>query len=460
MEGTSQVPVYDYKRGWRLNDDAPEGSLEAKAPYVDNGTDLLPPENYYDPAIMRKEWDKFWTKTWLLAGRVSDLPDIGDYMKFDIAAESIIIVRSSNNQIRAFYNACQHRGTRLVCNDFGSAANFRCLFHSWVFSIDGKLEHITDRETFRPEVLSGNLDLPEVRCDTWGGFVFICMEDKAPSLTEFLGIIPEHLAAYNFDKMVVVKDVEIVWPVNWKTALDAFLESYHVHAVHSEILPFYDDYHQQWDLYGNGMSRMLMMFAAVSPRHNDQSSVNPVLASMLSEVGIDPQTFSGGAAAVRKAIQSAKIKLPERLGTPTDQYVENQMTDDWAYHLFPNVTLNIHPEGALLQRFRPHATDPEKVVYDVTVLVHPIHDPTVTLPGYMGVPEGTDCSGNTRPERRHLTRGDGGLGPVLEQDGMLVPLVQAGLHSRGFKGCRFSEQEQRLRHYHRELARYLDGEKP
>jgi len=259
--------------------------------------------------------------------------------------------------------------------------------------------------------------------------------------------------------MITVKDVEVVWPANWKTVVDAFLESYHVHAVHPEILPFYDDYHQQWDLYDHGMSRMLMMFAAVSPRHSDQESVNAVLASMLQEVGIDPATFGKSAADVREAIQQAKLALPDRLGKTAGDYTANQMTDDWAYFAFPNVTFNIHPEGVLVQRFRPHPSDPEKMIYDVTVLIHPITDPSIRIPGYMGVEEGTDLTGAVRPERRYLTHGDGGVGPVLEQDGVMVPIVQTGVHSRGFKGARLSEQEQRVRHFHAEIDRYLNGEK-
>jgi phenylpropionate dioxygenase-like ring-hydroxylating dioxygenase large terminal subunit len=459
MAGIDGGKTYDHLRGWVLADQQDSLALDAKAPYVDNGTGLISPDRYYDPAIARLEFDRLWSKTWLMAGRLSDLPSVGDYVTFELGAESFIIVRSSEHQVSAFYNVCQHRGTRLVTAEFGSARQFRCLFHSWAWGIDGTLAQVTDRETFRPEVLAGSLDLPQVRCDSWGGFVFICLSPDAPPLAEFLDVLPSHLAAYNFDKMVVVKDVQVTWPVNWKTALDAFLESYHVHAVHPEILPFYDDYHQQWDLYGNGMSRMLMMFAAVSPRHADQDSINPVLDVMLREVGIDPATVSGGASAVRRAIQQAKRGDKARLGPAGDSYLANQMTDDWAYHLFPNVTLNIHVEGALVQRFRPHPTDPEQFIYDVTVLVHPIHDPNVTLPAYMGVPDGTDCTGATRPERGHLTRGDGGLGYVLEQDGVMVPFVQAGARSRGFKGARLSEQEQRLRHYHAEIDRYLQGEK-
>lgn len=409
---------------------------------------------------MRAEWKHLWTRTWQIAGRESDVRNVGDYFRYNVGPESLIIVRSEDQSLRAFYNTCQHRGTRLVTEDFGNRRTFRCPFHSWSWKINGQLAHLTDRETFREQAAARNLDLPEVRVDTWGGFVFICMDDKAPPLHEYLSVLPKHLEAYQFERMVVVKDVEVEWPVNWKTALDAFLESYHVHAVHSEILPFYDDYHQQWDLYENGMSRMLMMFSKPSPRVSDQRTVNPVLQAILSEVGIDPQAYTGDAQSVRADIQAAKMRQgKERFGYDVSGYSAEQMTDDWAYFVFPNVTLNIHPEGALVQRFRPHPDDPEKTIYDVTVLMHPIQDPTVKAPAYMGVDDDADCSGKTRPARRYLTPGDGGLGFVLEQDGALLPRVQAGLRSRGFRGAVLSEQEQRIRHYHAEIARYLNRQK-
>lgn len=459
MDDSLKNRAYDYRQGWVLNQDAPEGSAEAKAPYVDNGTGLIAPERYFDPAFMKQEWDCLWTRTWLLAGRVSDISEAGDFFKFDIGQESFLIVRGASGDIRTMYNVCQHRGARIVSSDFGNLTAIRCRYHSWAWTIDGEISQVTDQETFRPEVLEGSLDLSKVRHGVWGGFVFICMDEKAPPLEEFLGVLPSHLAPYRMEDMVVVKDVEVEWPANWKTVTDAFLESYHVHMVHKEILPFFDDYYQQWDLYEHGMSRMLMKFGAVSPRHSDQNSVNDFLDGMLQEVGIDPATFGKAAPDVRKAIQNAKLNKPDRLAEAAGEYFPNQMTDDWNYLAFPNVTFNLHPEGALVQRFRPHPDDPEKMIYDVTVLVHPINDPSIRLPGYMGVEEGTDCSGSVRPERGHLTYGDGGVGPVLEQDGSMVPYVQAGVRSRGFKGARLSEQEQRVRHFHSEIDRYLRDEK-
>ncbi|MFA7603469.1 MAG: Rieske (2Fe-2S) protein, partial [Novosphingobium sp.] len=168
MEGSLKAKTYEYEEGWVLNDAAPEGSFEAKAPYIDNGTDLLAPERYYDPAFMKREWDGLWTKTWLLAGRVDDIPEPGDFFRFDIGTESFLVMRGTKGDIRVMFNVCQHRGARLVGAEFGSFNQIRCPYHSWAWTIDGEITHVTDRETFRPEVLEGSLDLSRVRHAVWG----------------------------------------------------------------------------------------------------------------------------------------------------------------------------------------------------------------------------------------------------------------------------------------------------
>ena len=449
--------AYDPETGWRINPDAGGSDPERKFPFVDNGTGLVDPGRYHDPGFARAEWERLWTRVWLIAGRASDIPNVGDWFKFDIGTQSLIVVRSAEG-IRAFHNVCHHRGNRLVMADFGHAEHFTCAFHSWQWNIDGSLNRITDRDTSRDPVVCDGPGLTPVALDQWGGFVFVNLDaNPSRSLKDFLGAVPAQLAPFHFEDMVVVKDVQTRWPANWKTALDAFLESYHVHAVHSEILGFYDDYYQQWDLLENGMSRMLMEFATVSPRVEDQQTVNDGLIMMLEDAGMDPETFEGTAGDVRKAIQRHKIPAYAKAGKWFDGLVENQATDDWAYFIFPNVTLNIHPEGFLFQRFRPDPRDPESFVYDVQVILQPVEN--AKPPVYMGVEDGTDCSGSTRPERQHIRHGEPGLGFVLQQDSVLVPVVQQGLRSRAFKGPRFSEQEQRLRHFHAELDRYVTGEK-
>ena len=207
------------------------------------------------------------------------------------------------------------------------------------------------------------------------------------------------------------------------------------------------------------MSRMLIEVGTVSPRLPENAPVNEFLQMMLAEVDIDPTQFEGRGRDVRRAIQFAKREIASKRGVDYSELMDDQLSDDWNYHLFPNVTFNIHPEGALMMMFRPHHKDPEKFIYSITVLVRPSDDPDFVMPAYMGVPEGTDLSGNYRPERIKLVADAQEFGPVLTQDAVAVPWVQKGLRSRAFKGVRLSEQEQRVRHYHAEIDRFVEGRK-
>ena len=448
-------------RSHPLNTDADDGTAEALHPYVDNGAGILSPERNFDPQIAKDEWERLWCRVWQLAGLVSDIPHIGDYFKYDVGPESFIITRTGDgpDDIAAYYNVCQHRGNRLVIDDFGSGDHFTCLFHSWQWNLDGSLNQITDRETFRPELIADNPPLSSVRCEIWDGFVFINMDEDAEPLLDFLDPLPEHLKAYHFGEMKIIKDLVTPWPCNWKIAHDAFVEVYHVHAVHPEILPFFNDYQVQWDTYRNGMSRQLLKFGEVSHRIDDQDSMNPGLAALLAEVDVDPKDFPSDPDESRRLIQTAKRAKAERLGLDYSEFTDNQLSDDWNYGIFPNITFNAHPEGLLIQRFRPHPRDPQQMTYDLMVLFHPVDDPTYKVPAYMGVEDDVDISGKSRPERRFVAHGEPGLGDVISQDARMMGYVQAGISSRGYSGARYGEMEQQLRHWHKEWDRYMDGEK-
>ena len=111
-------------------------------------------------------------------------------------------------------------------------------------------------------------------------------------------------------------------------------------------------------------------------------------------------------------------------------------------------------------RFLPHATDPERFIYDTMILYRHVDDPDYTVPAWMGLPEGIDTTGATRPNAIHGPLGQKpNLGQVLDQDSELLPIQQQGLRSRAFKGPLWSHQEQRVRHLHRELDRYINREK-
>ena len=109
-------------------------------------------------------------------------------------------------------------------------------------------------------------------------------------------------------------------------------------------------------------------------------------------------------------------------------------------------------------RFLPHPEDPERFYYDTMTLLFPAEDPDYCPPGWMGLPEGTDVSGASRPDTEHYTlEEDASLGLVLSQDAALLPVVQQGMRSRGFRGQLWGEQEQRLRHFHVELEKRLSA---
>jgi hypothetical protein len=111
-------------------------------------------------------------------------------------------------------------------------------------------------------------------------------------------------------------------------------------------------------------------------------------------------------------------------------------------------------------RFVPHATDPQIFYYETMILYRYVDDPNYTVPAWMGLPAGIDVTGTTRPAIINVPKGEPpGLGEVLDQDSELLPVVQKGLRSRGFRGPLWSDQEQRVRHFHRELDRYINGEK-
>lgn len=453
--------VFPEEHSYALKSDAVEGSAEQRQPWIDNGTDILAPDRNIDPNIARQEWEMLWTRVWQLAGLVSDIPEVGDYFRYNVGIESFIITRvgPGKGDIKAFYNVCQHRGYRLVHNDFGSNDHFTCQFHSWQWNIDGSLKQIMDEDTFRPEVVADEPSLAEARCELWDGFVFINMDMEAEPLLDFLDPLPEHLKAYRFGDMKIIKDLETYWPCNWKIAHDAFVEVYHVHSVHPEILPFFNDRDIQWDLYRNGMSRQLLKFGEISHRFNNQKDVNGGLEALLAEVNVDPGDYPSNPDDTRVLIQKAKRAKAEQLGMDYSAFTDNQLSDDWNYGMFPNITFNAHPEGLLIQRFRPHAKDPEQMVYDLMVLIHPVDDPTYKVPAYMGVEDDVDISGKVRPERQKIEYMADGLGDVIVQDARMMGNVQAGINSRGYGGARYSEQEQQLRHWHKEWDRWMAGEK-
>jgi phenylpropionate dioxygenase-like ring-hydroxylating dioxygenase large terminal subunit len=409
---------------------------------------------------MQREWQRMWPRVWLLAWVSSDIPESGDYFTYTLGHESFIVVRQEDQSVKAFHNVCPHRGNKVALNDRGSVARFACAFHGWRFCLDGRLDHISDESTFSTSLVSHRPGLVEVHTEVHCGLIFINMDGKAGPLTDYLGLPAGYLENYQIDKMHVVQHVQSEWAANWKTGQDAFVETYHLPFVHPQTQTVMEYFSQQ-DLFPNGASRMIVPLCVKSHHVSDQDSVDLGLRFMMQDAGMDPDSFTGTASEVRAAVQRSKRERARRLGlSHYDKFTDGQLTDSWPTTIFPNVQLGLHPEGVFIHRFLPHARDPERFIYDTMILFRYVDDPAYTVPAWMGLTPGTDVTGKDRPPTRRVPLGvPPGLGEVLDQDSELLPVVQEGLRSRGFRGPLWGEQDARIRHLHRELDRYINGEK-
>ncbi len=382
-----------------------------------------------------------WPRVWQLAGLSVDLDRAGSYFTFDVGRDSILVVRQTEG-VRAFHNVCLHRGRALRECGAGHAETFRCPYHHWEWEIDGRMKNLPGRESF-PQVkdLSG-MGLKQVAAEEWGGFVWINLDGDAEPLSEYLGSVGTSFLLYRPQEYSLVSDQTIEVDCNWKVAIDASNESYHIPVVHPELLQVFDDQHLLPHVVGDRHGYSTAPFAVPSGRLSDREQVNDWLKQLILEAGLNPDDFAGRASAVRPAIQQALRRRKDDfdLGGMTD----DQLTDYCSYFFFPNVHMNIQGLNLNLSRVRPHPSDPGKTLLDQMCFVR--------FPRSQPPPP--------RPKHEHFRFGEGSLGFVTDQDVFNYVRVQRGMQSSAFERLVLGDQEQRVSHMHRVLDRYLYGESP
>lgn len=440
----------------------PAGEYQARPflprrPIPDLGHARIDGERFHSTEFMAKEWEHIWTKVWNLAIRESELPNPGSFRVHELGKESLLFVRGEDGTIRGFFNVCQHRGN-VLCQAFdGDATMIKCPFHGWEWNIDGSLRRVMDPQFFRQfdkGIPEGSLDLPPLKIDIWGGWVWFNMDPGAGPLKEYLGEAGRHLETYEFEKFDLVDYKSFEWAGNWKHANDAFNESYHFAALHPEFLNFTEGHDIPIELLGIH-SRMLNFNSTVSELLSDQESIDELRAKFLGLGGVVPADYAGSAKDVHLDLVRRKRAMQDDTYLPYKRMNDEQLAHQYHYTFFPNATFTQTPEAAFVFRYRPHPTDPNFCYYDFLILLH-------------------NPPGTPKPEFEHKLYRHGQLplyddafegtfepvlANVLQQDGSNMVTMQQGTKSDSFKGMLLCEQEVRILHFHQTIDRFLRGDR-
>ena len=431
----------------RLLPSAPPHEIYRDLP--DLGTERIARERFTSPEVMEQEWRAIWSKTWNCGPRLEELSRPGDYVVEELGRESIIFVRGRDEQVRAFYNVCPHRGNRLCAGKAqGRKPQFYCNFHGWRFDLTGacvEIPDLADFPQFRDGAPQSEVGLTQIKTDTWGGWIWFNLDPASGPLADYLGAIPAHTAPFELERMKLVDFITFEWPCNWKIAADAFNEAYHFSAQHPEMVMYSEDV-VEIELLGEH-SVMKIPYGSVSSKLPEREQMNPELAEwMMTYYGVDAAEYSGPAKDAN-LFQQARIREGQPFGAANYARLEDrQITDDFSYFVFPGSSWNVLAEGAGGYRYRPHPTDPNKCFYDLYLLRFVDGDPPKVTRRTL------DHTANIQEVMPSMPR-QGAV--ALQQDAASVGLVQQGMHSAGFKGLLLGNQEIRLRHFYRTIDRHL-----
>jgi phenylpropionate dioxygenase-like ring-hydroxylating dioxygenase large terminal subunit len=431
----------------------------------------FPVDAYVSQEYARAEGNRLWSKTWLHAARVEEIPTVGDFVTFDVGEDSIVIVRSAPGTIKAFHNVCSHRGRRLVDVPAGAqCAHGRrkmlvCGFHGWTYDLDGKCTFKLDESDWKGALTEARTRLNEVKADTWGGWIFINMDPDCVSLREYLEPTASILDPFEFSRMRYKWRQWVIFDCNWKTAIEAFMEPYHVAGTHTQMLEHgqYYAYSEAYGLHGvSGFDErdptLKMKQSSTITRAGKGKDPRVSTYALQNEI----YTTVNRASTTETLVNAAKRlvdELPE--GTPAPDVIKHWLAsaraDDaargvvWptitpeqmakaglAWSIFPNMAILQGITFALCYRSRPYGDDPHKCIFESYALER--------------FPEGQE----PKTEWVYADPTAEKWGLVLSQDFSNMAAVQKGMRSRAFRGTLPNpHQERKVTNFHRNLARYM-----
>ncbi len=412
------------------------------------GPDEFPVARYTTREWHEVEKEKLWSRVWQYACRVDEISEIGDYYIYEIVGKSYVVMRSAEDEIKAYPNACLHRGRQLKDYD-GRCSEIRCAFHGFAWKLDGELKEIPANWDF-PHVEGESFQLPEIKVGIWSGFVFINPDPDAEPLEDFIGELDDHFKEWDLERRYKEAHVAKVIHANWKIAQEAFCEAYHVVATHPQIMGYLGDTNSQVDVWDN-FARVISPGGTTSPLLKYELSEDDKLRTML-DVRHDeelPVNVPEGETMRAVAAQMSRERWRPMAGDWVDSMSDAEMMDSIDYTLFPN----FHPWGAfnrIVYRFRPNGDDHRSSIMECIFLApYPEGEKPDPAPIHW-LSDDENFSDATELNM---------LGKVFDQDVFNMAKVQTGLETTQKTGFVLSNyQEAKVRWLHQKLSEWCEEE--
>lgn len=431
---------------------------------------VVPAEAYVSPEYARAEQERLWRKVWLQAGRIEDIPNVGDFITFDVLTDSVIITRVSDSEIRAYHNVCPHRGRRLVDgapgqrNARGTKANFICGYHGWTFGLDGKNKFIEHQDDWQGSLCGGRADLGTVKVDTWGGWLWINLDPAAGALREYLEPAATMLDPFQLQNMRARWRKWVVFDCNWKVAMEAFCETYHVATTHPEFMEF-------GQFRGWGRNQGLHSHIGYdAPKGMEEDAAKLRLGTgdpRISTAEMQNFTWENANTNTTRTLVDVANRLKDELpeGTPpaevskywltTARRIDEERGVVWpvvdpqhtaasgtSWQVFPNFQIGHAVNNMLCYQARPYDIgDPDKCIFEAAV--------------YELWPQGK------APETEWEYTEPADWPPVLQQDFNNMAAVQQGMKNVGFRGAQPNPyMERSVASLHWNLSRFMNAGAP
>ena len=191
----------------------------------------LPSAAYSDAALYEAEIRRLFMQSWLYVGHQSQIPRAGDYLLFEIAGESVIVVRAQDGQVNALMNVCRHRGSRICDQPTGHEARLVCRYHGWTYALDGSLR----AAAHLPAGLDRSaLGLRRLHTRVFMGLVFVNFAADPAPFNAIEDDLRAPLLPYGLERTKVAHRQNYPIAANWKLAVENYSECYHCAPAHPE----------------------------------------------------------------------------------------------------------------------------------------------------------------------------------------------------------------------------------